>query len=487
MSTSELPEDLARWPENPYQILGVEPGVSNDALRRAYSERVRRFKPDQFPEHFQRIRAAYDTIRNRGGSGMPIFIPRNVPTAENLGRLSHLSSVAGPTKPDTRTADALADVAKRAANGDVSEAYQQMLRLQGAEPQREENYVWLYWLAVLFPKMAGDPPPPFWLLAGLEKARTVQQLAPLWQLELAHAPSAAMDAKCLRLITEGGRLTYELLRWRWEAAWMLAGEESFDGRHSEIIIGDLESLRSSRLHDAPQQWFQVLHLAVERLAWCTRSEGREACQRFVDELDDLVRLGDAAGRQSLGTLDFLLAAGQDWREIERHQREWVRAICHTCLCPDAEIEAILRRLLNELGRDPLLALERLDSLRKEASTLLWRLDQLIQELEAKDAPHQPNELETRALERFLVSCGRQTYAAARPKLFKFLIAECLLPEQAAAVLESGVSKGEGPGGLADTIRKDVPLRCACTAARHRWRPIQPAAQAHGRSISSNGS
>jgi hypothetical protein len=102
---------------------------------------------------------------------------------------------------------------------------------------------------------------------------------------------------------------------------------------------------------------------------------------------------------------------------------------------------------------------------------LWRLDHLIQELGANDAPHQPDELATRALERFLVSCGRQTYAAARPRLFRFLIAECLLPEQAATVLENGVSKGEGPGGLADTIRNDVPLRCACAAARHRWRPL----------------
>lgn len=470
MSTFELPEDPAGWPESPYEILGVAPGVSNNALRRAYSERVRRFKPDRFPEQFQRIRAAYEMIRNRNGGGTAFYIPPNVATGQNLNRLSQLLPVSGAAEPDTRAPEALAELGKRAANGDAAGTYRELLRLQEADPKREENYVWLYWLAVLFPKETGDPPPASWLLEGLEKARTVRQLAPLWQLELAHAPSTALDARCLQLIRTGGRLTYELLRWRWEAAWMLTVEEGFDGRHIKTIISDVESLRSSQLHDAPRQWFQVLHLAVERLTWCTAFEGREACERCVDELDDHVRLSDAG--RSLGTLDLLLAAGRDWREIQGGEGEWAQAICHTWLCPEGEIASTLRRLLDELGRDPLLALQRLDSLRKEAPTLLWRLDQLVKELEAKHAPQKPDDFETTALEQFFVSCGRQTYASARPKLFRFLIAECLAPEQAAAVLERGVSKGEGPGGLAEMIRKDAPLRCACTAARHRWRPIQ---------------
>ena len=413
MSTSELPEDMARWPENPYQVLGVEPGVSHDVLRRAYSERVRRFKPDKFPEQFQRIRAAYDLIRNRGGSELPFFIPTQNPTAQDVRPWSPFSSDPATAALGNRAVDALADVAKRATSGDIRAAYDELLRLRGADHNREETYVWLYWLAVLFPQVAGDPSPPSWLLSGLETARTVRQLVPLWQLELAYAPAAALEPKYLQLVATGGRLTHTLLRWRWEAAWMLHGEETFDGPYRDVIVNDVESLRSSPLHLEPQQWCQVLHLAVERLTWCTYSEGRVACHRYVDEIDDLIRLRDAAG-QSLFTLDFLLAAGRDWRVIEGGQGEWARAICNTWLCPEAETESIVRRLLDDLGRDPPKALERLDSLRKRASTLLWRLDQLIQELEANDAPQQPDELATEALERFLISCGRQTYAAARP-------------------------------------------------------------------------
>jgi hypothetical protein len=472
MSTSELPEDPAGWPEDPYEILGVDPGVSDDVLRRAYSERVRRFKPDKFPEQFQRIRAAYEVIRNGVRGGLPIFVSSRMPPVQNPRRRSPAPATDGFKN---QASDALADVAKRAKNGDVRAAYQELLRLLEADPGREEIYVWLYWLAVLFPQVAGDPPPPFWLLSGLEKAHTVQQLAPLWQLELAYAPSAALEPRCLDLIARGGRLTHDLLRWRWEAAWMLYGEKEFDGPHAETIVNDVESLRSSSLHSEPQQWFQILHSAIERLTWCTYSEGREACNRYVDEMDDLMRLGDAAGHW-LVNVDFLLAAGRDWRVIEGGQGEWARAICNTWLCPEADTEAIVRRVLDDLGRDPLDALERLDVLRKRASTLLWRLDYLIRELEAKYLVQEPDDFATTALDRFLISCGRQTYAAARPKIFKFLIAEFLLPEQVAIVLEKGASKGEGPGGLADTIRNDVPLRCACMAAGHRWRFVQPKAQ-----------
>ena len=46
---------------------------------------------------------------------------------------------------------------------------------------------------------------------------------------------------------------------------MLHGEETFDGPYRDVIVNDVESLRSSPLHLEPQQWCQVLHSAVERL------------------------------------------------------------------------------------------------------------------------------------------------------------------------------------------------------------------------------
>src|SRR5260370_450178 len=62
MSAHDLGPDLDGWPEDPYQLLGVSFGVLPRDLRRAYTRLIRTYKPEQFPEHFQRIRDAYETV-----------------------------------------------------------------------------------------------------------------------------------------------------------------------------------------------------------------------------------------------------------------------------------------------------------------------------------------------------------------------------------------------------------------------------------------
>ena len=62
MSEPELPEDLDRWPSNPYELLRVEYGVSPRDLHRAYTRLIRTYKPEQYPEHFRRIREAYESL-----------------------------------------------------------------------------------------------------------------------------------------------------------------------------------------------------------------------------------------------------------------------------------------------------------------------------------------------------------------------------------------------------------------------------------------
>src|SRR5205823_3559845 len=62
MSESALPEDVSKWPEDPYELFGVPHTVTPRDLKRAYTRLIRTYKPEQFPEQFRRIRAAYETI-----------------------------------------------------------------------------------------------------------------------------------------------------------------------------------------------------------------------------------------------------------------------------------------------------------------------------------------------------------------------------------------------------------------------------------------
>src|SRR5579872_5824145 len=60
MSAPDLPTDPARWPRDPYRLLGVSPGVSPRDLKRAYLQLIRRYKPEHAPEQFRLIREAYE-------------------------------------------------------------------------------------------------------------------------------------------------------------------------------------------------------------------------------------------------------------------------------------------------------------------------------------------------------------------------------------------------------------------------------------------
>ena len=58
----ELADDPKDWPTDPYALLGVGHGIDARELRKRYNALIRRFKPEQYPEQFRRIREAYDQV-----------------------------------------------------------------------------------------------------------------------------------------------------------------------------------------------------------------------------------------------------------------------------------------------------------------------------------------------------------------------------------------------------------------------------------------
>jgi curved DNA-binding protein CbpA len=49
---------------DPYQVLGLPADSDDDTIRRRYLELVRQFSPEQHPEKFAAIRAAYESLRD---------------------------------------------------------------------------------------------------------------------------------------------------------------------------------------------------------------------------------------------------------------------------------------------------------------------------------------------------------------------------------------------------------------------------------------
>lgn len=52
---------------DPFTVLGVPPEAGDDAIRRRYLELTREFPPEQHPERFAKIRAAYERVKDLDG------------------------------------------------------------------------------------------------------------------------------------------------------------------------------------------------------------------------------------------------------------------------------------------------------------------------------------------------------------------------------------------------------------------------------------
>ena len=124
MSGDHLPDDLRQWPRDPYQVLGVASPCDPREARKAYTRLIRRFKPEQYPDHFQRIREAYDAIQ-RDALFHSTFPPAE--TTDTAG------DVAEPWAPDLAipsvTPDLLPILWDKACNGQEAEAYRRLAAL----------------------------------------------------------------------------------------------------------------------------------------------------------------------------------------------------------------------------------------------------------------------------------------------------------------------------------------------------------------------
>lgn len=68
-----------------YQILGLEPGASQLDIKKAYFKMIRQYSPESDPEQFQKIREAYEQLKNADEEPQgPVFAPFSEPFAGKM-------------------------------------------------------------------------------------------------------------------------------------------------------------------------------------------------------------------------------------------------------------------------------------------------------------------------------------------------------------------------------------------------------------------
>lgn len=84
--------------DDPEIILGVEANATDDEIRAAYLARIAQFPPDRAPAEFERVRDAYELMRDPRGRARRLLFGRGLdwPLEKLLGDQQAARTYAGP-------------------------------------------------------------------------------------------------------------------------------------------------------------------------------------------------------------------------------------------------------------------------------------------------------------------------------------------------------------------------------------------------------
>lgn len=214
----ELPENLDDWPRDLRAILGVSADANREELRSAYRKRLHRYKPERFPQEFQRIRQAYEAllrwlpgdqsqVNPAAGFPPPQFII--LPQLES-------DSPAAVEAPDPIHAE-LARVWELAISGQPEAAWTELAALAATNPH-EEIVVRRYWLLRVQPSLSPDEVAIELLYRHLSQQPSSTAVAELLLVEWERQPAETLSPRCdaLRNSPYPGRWLRELLQRRWK-------------------------------------------------------------------------------------------------------------------------------------------------------------------------------------------------------------------------------------------------------------------------------
>ncbi|MBM4068468.1 MAG: J domain-containing protein [Planctomycetes bacterium] len=467
MSEFHLPDDLTRWPRDPYEVLGVSPDLDAKEIRRAYVRLIRRFKPEQYPEQFRRVREAYEAaslygqwLPRLGGDLGPI--PAATPAGEEANPRAGEANI--PVRSIGLDAVDLDKVWRQAINGNERAAYASLVaQLDSCGPNLEVT-MRLYWLLFVRPELDDRRERCDWLVRGLLDHGMWTGCRELYRREIEERPEEGLSGRFRRLLEAmpSGRDVEDLLIWRWQAAGRL---------HDHHTIGsDMKALRT-RMASADESWARALLVAADELAWMPAAAARalfDACCREIDGFSHLhTRLGEALTR-----LDQLRELSNSWqRNIQDHRvlRDLLQLVPMLWSRSPHEYRLSLLRYLGVAARDPRIFLQNLDLAQRDAAAELAIIGQGLSWIWSgvRSGEERSEDELACEIDLFLQQATPAEYFFGfRTDLLEFCTRAQIPPESVAAALDRKCTYNLT--ALPEDIRNDWPLRCTCMAYELVW-------------------
>jgi hypothetical protein len=441
MNEHMLPEDLSRWPANPFELLGVPPGVGERDLRRAYTRLIRVYKPEQFPEHFRRIREAYEAARHF----VPFFTPSEAPVAPPVPSTESPSApqdvpaeeLPAPRPLPRSFEEELEEAWSWAVGGDEARAYSRLLELQSRYPERTEICLRLYCLLGVAPELDPRRTPCHFLVQGLRQTGGSGPCHELYRRAVEDNPAEALTegfAELFHATTQPGLLA-TFVQWRWSAAGLL-------GRF-DVIGEDLPALRARLAVEQDEMWLRLLASAADQLAWFpapTASADFPECVHEAASHKHLqLRCADIFDR-----LEYLERIAAGWRSLRKKGQvsaQLLELLARFWTRPFPEIRRSVTALLAAIATEPKAWLADLDLMNQVSPPLLSLVGHLLNSYEATvtlDAEGRKSAELAGLARHFLEEHGGLSYRVLRPRILAFCLREVIPPELVAQVALSQI-------------------------------------------------
>jgi hypothetical protein len=490
MSERPLPDDLAQWPAEPNELLGVSFGVTPRDLRRAYNRLIRIYKPEQFPEEFRRIREAYEHLlqiaewfgQRAEAAAVPDDEPQLLPPPKEKASDDGASTwVPDEPRPEEKASESgfvparprgpeeeLEELWESAIAGRPLTAYDRLTQLNQQYAGRIDIYLRLYWLLTLYPELDSRRAPADWLVQGLLETGMAGQLQELYREEVADDPAEALGERFGRLLESSAApgLLADLMEWRLDAAARL--------QRWDFLAEDVPR---QRLRFGPGEevlWLRLVFFLADRVAWAGTPEGVRLmadCSEVIARHEHLA----SSLSHSFDRFDLLLEASDGWLSlwtVSRLPAQFLQLIAASWSRPFAELRESLMAVLELIAGAPSRWLDHLDVMHERSPTTLSLFGVLLdrfEELHEGDTERRDRDALTKAVVAFLPQWDVTRYTVMRVQFLIFCIGEDIAPEEMAEVASGFTDRWAEVGfHWAQTLTADWPLRYVCRACRLFW-------------------